>query len=173
MDGATIYKVYWLENFWKCNVFMNDALYSGGFKPAVWSETGRQKYVNAGRLHSHGQQYLKEISAAAAVPGNTFQKFGGSGSDESHTAILSTMVEKLPPTKENLKKAAAVEAPGVYSIDEFVGKADAEVWIFGIIGATSDRARDERRSYLMKKGTNKTYEAALTIRFFQARKKRR
>ncbi len=142
VNGITEYKVFWIADFWKCSIFMNDAVWQGGYEPAL---KGNKHYSVAGRAHQ--QATYSEVDAANAKPGDAWQRWGGNGSDESHNAVLSSFVE-------------------VEDID-----ADRERWNFKIIGAESDRAAESERSKVMKKGTNETTDGK-RIRFLRPNTKR-
>ncbi len=144
VDGQVNYKVVWV-NDWKCSTFMNDVAYQAGYKPAQFSTDRGTKYNTAGTAHR--SKSYKEVTAAAARPGDLFQKFGGAGSNESHNAVLSTLVARTP-AGEGL-----------------------EEWVFGIIGAEQDRAAEGERSYTVKAGTNET-TGDLVLRFLRPVKPR-
>ncbi len=142
IDGEKEYRVNWGSDFWKCSVFMHDVVYSAGYKPDL---TDNKHYRLAGHLQLSGQ--YREVAVSNARPGNCWQRFGGTRSDESHNAVLSSFVE--------------VEDLG----------DDTEKWSFTIIGAESDRAAESERSHIMKKGTNETTDGK-KIRFFDPKGKR-
>lgn len=144
VNGQTNYKVVWV-NDWKCNIFMNDTMYAAGYEPAHRSTGKKNKYYAAGQAHVSGA--YDTLGAQEARPGDGFQKFGGSGSNESHNAILSSYVE-------------VSSAGGGY-----------ENWKFSIIGAESDRAGEGIREYKVKKGTNET-SSGLQIRFLRPKNER-
>lgn len=143
IGGVKNYKIFWV-NDWKCNIFMNDTIYQAGFKPAQYKTPKGMKYYPAGQVHKAG--VYEEVNVKDARPGYIFQKFGGTQSNESHNAILSSFVE-------------------IKSEHEY------EKWTFSIIGAEFDRARESTRSYRIKKGTNQS-EEGLTIRFLKPKFKR-
>lgn len=138
LDGVAEYKVMWAERFWRCSVFMNDVIWQAGWKPDL---SANAHYRLAGQVHV--SKAFVEIPAAEALPGALFQKYGGSGSDESHNAVLTTAVE---PTQT---------------------EAGPE-WRFRIVGAEEERARENPRSYLMKPGSNETVDGRV-LRFFRPR----
>lgn len=142
INGEKEYRVNWGSDFWKCSVFLHDVVYSSGYKPDV---TDNKHYRLAGHLQLSAQ--YREVSVANARPGNCWQRFGGTRSDESHNAILSSFVE--------------VEDLG----DE------TERWSFTIIGAESERAAESERSHVVKKGTNETTDGK-KLRFFDPKSKR-
>jgi hypothetical protein len=143
VDGRTEYKVFWLDEFWKCSLFMNDVVFSAGYKPA---QTSNDHYSTAGRAHEHTKIY-EEIPVEKARPGDCWQRFGGRGSNESHNAILGSFVE-------------------VTELDE-----ERDQWEFTIIGAEEDRAAEGDKTKTMKKGTNETTDNK-TIRFLRPRQER-
>ncbi|MBL7828100.1 MAG: DUF4157 domain-containing protein [Saprospiraceae bacterium] len=100
-DGQTEYKINWSSStsseYWKCNIFVNDAVYQAGYKPA----TGyKQHYKTAGNMHTSDN--LTQIEVSGAIPGTIIQYFGGTSSDASHTMILTSFisVENLPDGKQ-------------------------------------------------------------------------
>lgn len=139
VDGRTQYKVFWLESFWKCSIFMNDVAFSAGYEPALKSNN---HYSVAGRAHQ--QKEYTNIDVKDARPGDAWQRFGGTGSDESHNAILSSFVE----------------------VEDSPLGADYEQWTFSIVGAESDRAAESIRTHQMKKGTNENTQGKI-IRFLR------
>lgn len=104
--------------------------------------TANKHYRLAGQIHTS-----RVFAATAPAPGVLFQKFGGAGSDESHNAILSTFVAVTP-------------------VDE-----TTEDWSFMIVGAEQEQARENPRSYRVKKGTSETIDGKV-LRFFRPRYKR-
>jgi len=144
VNGHTEYKVFWVQDFWKCSIFMNDAVFMGGYKPALMEN---KHYSTAGRAHQ--STVYKEVGVKDARPGDAWQRFGGTGSDESHNAILSSFVD----VKSNS-----------YS-------PDVETWEFKIIGAESDRAAESEQSKTMKRGTNEMTDGK-KIRFLRPQQKR-
>lgn len=142
INGKTEYKVMWIPRFWKCSVYMHDVVWSSGYKP---HQTGNDHYLLAGRLQESRE--FDEISVKDARPGDCWQRFGGTKSDQSHNAILTSFVE-------------------VEDVDE-----DHERWKFDIIGAENDRAGESHRDHLMKKGTSENTSGKL-IRFFRPKNTR-
>ncbi len=144
VNGQTEYRVFWIADFWKCSIFMNDAVWQGGYEPALMANN---HYSVAGRAHQ--QTEYTEVSVGDARPGDAWQRFGGTGSDQSHNAILSSFVE----------------------ISEDEHDEDVEIWDFKIIGAESDRAAEGEKSKRMKKGTNETTDGKV-IRFLRPNQQR-
>jgi hypothetical protein len=137
IDGNTEYRVNWGADFWKCSVFLHDVVYGAGYVPTM---TDNDHYQLAGRLQDAPD--YEEVSVDKARPGDCWQRFGGSSSDESHNAILSSFVQN-----EN--------------VDEMHDR-----WVFRIIGAEDQRAAESERSHLMMKDTNEN-TAGKIIRFFR------
>lgn len=144
VDGRTQYKVFWLESFWKCSIFMNDVAFSAGYEPALM---GNKHYSVAGRAHQ--QKQYTNVDVANAAPGDAWQRFGGTGSDESHNAILSSFV----------------------TVEDSPLGPDYEQWKFSIIGAETDRAAESLRTHQMKRGTNENTQGKI-IRFLRPNTKR-
>jgi hypothetical protein len=142
IGGKTEYKVNWGTSFWKCSVFANDVVFQAGWKPAI---TENKHYATAGSTETSGA--YKEIPVASARPGHLWQRDGGSGSDESHIAVLSSFV-----TVEN--------------VDE-----ETDTWKFDIVGAEQERAAESEQVYTMKKGTNVKTEGKV-VRFLEPKAKR-
>jgi hypothetical protein len=143
VEGKSEYKVNWGSHFWKCSIFMNDVVFAAGWKPAI---TENKHYSTAGNAETSG--FYKEVSVAAARPGLLWQRDGGSGSDQSHNAVLSSFV-----TVENLD-------------------AETDLWKFDIIAAESDRAAESEQQYRMKKGTNTMADYPKVVRFLEPKAKR-
>ncbi len=139
VNGQTEYAVYWLSDFWKCSIFMNDVVWQAGYKPAL---TGNNHYSTAGRAHEQTTVY-EEVDVKDAKPGDAWQRFGGRGSDQSHNAILSSFVEIEDGYNES-----------------------TDTWKFSIIGAESGRAAEGEKTKTMDKGTNKTTDGKV-IRFLR------
>lgn len=126
VEGKQQYKVFWLADFWKCSIFMNDSVFQAGYKPAL---TANKHYATAGTADKQPQ--YKVVKAADAMPGDCFQRFGGAGSDESHNAVLSTFVD-------------------------IVDLGDGtESWKWNIIGAEADRAAEGEHESTVDKATGK------------------
>lgn len=145
IDGQLEYRVNWnatAQGFWKCSVFLHDVVYQAGFKPHVQSN---DHYLLAGRLQE--SQNVEEVSVEDAAPGCLWQRFGGTASDESHNAILTSFVT-------------------VESID---GEHDR--WSFNILGAEKKSAGESERTHTMKKGTNEN-TSGKNVRFFRPKFKR-
>ena len=142
LNGETEYRVNWGVDFWKCSVFLNDVAFSAGYKPDM---TENDHYRLAGQLHWSKQ--WEEVNVSQAAPGCGWQRFGGTGSNESHNAILSSFVE-------------------VEDVSE-----DMEQWTFSIVGAESDRAAESERVHQIKKGTNEN-SSGKNIRFFKPKYER-
>lgn len=143
VEGKSEYKVNWGSDFWKCSIFMNDVAFAAGWKPAI---TDNKHYSTAGNAETSG--FYKEVSVAAARPGLLWQRDGGSGSDQSHNAVLSSFV-----TVENLD-------------------AETDLWKFDIVGAASARATESEQQYRMKKGTNTMADYPKVVRFLEPKFKR-
>jgi hypothetical protein len=142
INGETEYRVNWGVDFWKCSVFLNDVAFSAGYKPDM---TDNNHYRLAGQLH--WSREWEEVNVSQAAPGCGWQRFGGTGSNESHNAVLSSFVE-------------------VEDVSE-----DIEQWTFSIVGAESDRAAESERVHQIKKGTNEN-TAGKKIRFFKPKYER-
>jgi hypothetical protein len=140
INGQTEYKVFWVDDFWKCSIFMNDAVWQGGYEPALSSNN---HYSLAGRAHQRTDVYSM-VDVANARPGDAWQRFGGTGSNDSHNAILSSFVE----------------------ITEDPTNPEVDIWEFKIIGAEEDRAAESTRTKYMNKGTNETVGGEI-IRFLR------
>jgi hypothetical protein len=142
INGEKEYKVAWGASFWKCSVFLHDTTYSAGFEPDM---TENKHYQLAGQLH-WSRDYT-EVDVKHARPGDAWQRFGGTRSDESHNAILSSYVD--------------VDSSG----------AEYDDWTFSIVGAESERAAESERNHTMLKGTNEN-TAGKKIRFFRPKQRR-
>ena len=142
LNGETEYRVNWGVDFWKCSVFLNDVAFSAGYKPDM---TENDHYRLAGQLHWSKQ--WEEVNVSQAAPGCGWQRFGGTGSNESHNAILSSFVE-------------------VEDVSD-----DMEQWTFSIVGAENDRAAESERVHQIKKGTNEN-SSGKNIRFFKPKYER-
>ena len=145
IGGRLEYRVNWnatAEGFWKCSVFLHDVVYQAGFKPHLQINN---HYLLAGRLQESSN--MEEVSVEDAAPGCLWQRFGGTGSDESHNAILTSFV--------------TVESEG----DEY------DKWRFTILGAERQSAGESERTHTMKKGTNEN-TSGKKVRFFRPKFKR-
>lgn len=142
VNGQTEYRVNWGADFWKCSVFLHDVTYAAGYQPHVQPNN---HYLVAGRLQESPD--YEEVPVERARPGDCWQRFGGTRSDESHNAILSSFVEVEP-------------------LDEHTDR-----WTFSIIGAETDRAAESERTHRMKAATNEN-TAGKIIRFFRPKAKR-
>lgn len=142
INGEKEYRVAWGANFWKCSVFLHDTSYAAGFKPDM---TANNHYQLAGQLH-WSRDYA-EINIKDARPGDAWQRFGGTRSDESHNAILSSYVE-------------------VEDVD-----AEHDRWTFSIVGAETSRAAESERKHTMLKGSNEN-TSGKKIRFFRPKQQR-
>lgn len=142
INGKKEYRVNWGADFWKCSVFLHDVAYAAGWKPDV---AENKHYRLAGQLHL--SKDYKEIPVKQAKPGAAWQRFGGTRSNESHNAILSSFVTVTP-------------------VDDVF-----EDWTFTIIGAETDRAAESERRHRVRKGTNETDDGK-RIRFFEPRTRR-
>ncbi len=142
LNGQTEYRVNWGVDFWKCSVFLNDVAFSAGYKPDM---TDNDHYRLAGQLH--WSREWEEVDVSQAAPGHGWQRFGGTGSNESHNAVLSSFVE-------------------VEDISD-----ELEQWTFSIVGAESERAAESERVHQIKKGTNEN-TAGKVIRFFKPKYER-
>lgn len=146
IDGVAQYKVFWLKDFWKCSVFMNDVVFQAGYKPALMEN---KHYSTAGNAHKQPQ--YKQVKAKDAMPGDAWQKYGGSGSDESHNAVLSTFVE-------------------IQDLGD-----GTESWKFNIIGSEQARAAESTKECVVDKATNQVvsgYGSGREIRFLRPTQKR-
>jgi hypothetical protein len=124
--GKTLYKISWGSNFWKCNLFANESVYRGGFKPSMQAN---KHYTTAGALHKDTKTY-QEVAAASAYAGCVTVFGSGGGSNESHTGILGSM------------PIVTTDADGNTVVE------------FTFIGASSDRAKEQDKKLTLKKGTN-------------------
>lgn len=152
VDGRVEYETMWDTSFWKCNVFMEDSIYQAGYKPAMHGETGKKHYSSAGNVDEY-KDLFKKITVDQAGPGTVVQFDGGSGSDESHNAILSSFVTRNP-----------------VSWWRSFGSKKEEDWSMTIIGAESDRAAASTRAYTVEIDKNDEYKiqsTGKTIRFFR------
>lgn len=148
VGGKQQYKVFWLADFWKCSIFMNDVVFQAGYKPAL---TANKHYATAGNAHKQPQ--YKQVKAADAMPGDGFQKFGGGGSNDSHNGILSTFID-------------------IKDLGD-----GTESWTFSILGSESERAAESEHESIMDKATGKIvggYGAGSheTLRFLRPTQKR-
>lgn len=146
INGQREYAVFWLADFWKCSIFMNDVVWQAGYKPAL---TDNKHYSTAGRAHQ--QPVYKQVKGKDAMPGDCFQRFGGTGSDQSHNTILSTFVSS--------------EAYG----------EGLERWTFSYIGAESDQAAEAEKEFIVDPATAEVKEGSysgVTLRFLRPVAKR-
>lgn len=146
VDGKQQYKVFWLADFWKCSIFMNDSVFQAGYKPAL---TANKHYATAGSADKQPQ--YKVVKAADAMPGDCFQRFGGTGSDQSHNAVLSTFVD----------------------IEDLGDGTEKLTW--NIIGAESDRAAEGEHESTVDKASHKVvggYGYGCELRFLRPVQKR-
>lgn len=142
INGQREYKVFWLKDFWKCSLYMHDVVWSAGYKP---HQSDNDHYLVAGRLQESPQ--YDEIDVKDARPGDCWQRFGGTRSNESHNAILSSFVK-------------------VEDVDE-----GHDRWTFSIVGAETERAAESERTHMIKKGTNEN-TGGKRIRFFRPKSAR-
>jgi hypothetical protein len=142
INGKKEYRVAWGASFWKCSVFLHDTAYSAGFKPDI---TENKHYRLAGQLH-WSKDYT-EVDVKNARPGDFWQRFGGTRSDESHNAILSSYVDVTESGDEH------------------------DAWNFTIVGAETDRAAESDQNFTMKKGTNEATSGKI-VRFFRPKQRR-
>lgn len=141
INGQTEYKVFWVSDFWKCSVFMHDAVWQAGYKPHM---TGNDHYLVAGKLQQ--SQNYTEVLYNKAQPGDCFQRYGGTGSNESHNAILS-------------------DFPKITDLGD-----GNELVEYDIIGAEYERAAEGYHETTVKKGTSEVvsgYGSGGHIRFFR------
>ena len=146
IDGVRQYKVFWLKDFWKCSLYMHDAVWQAGYKP---HQSSNDHYLLAGKLHQ--SKHFTELTAADARPGDCWQRFGGTRSDESHNAVLSSMVD-------------------IEDIDE-----THQRWSMDILGAESDRAAESERSFVVDKSSGTVTEGpkkGKIVRFFRPKRER-
>lgn len=137
INGQTEYRVVWAQNFWKCSVFLQDVVFQAGFEPHMLSNN---HYLLAGRMQDSSM--FDEIDASEARPGDCWQRFGGTQSNQSHVAILTSFVRRSPKSE------------GV------------ETWSMDILGAESERSAESTRDHDVKIGTNETTDGR-RIRFFR------
>lgn len=146
IGGQREYKVFWLPDFWKCSIFMNDVVFQAGYKPA---QTGNDHYSTAGRAHE--QSAYKTVNAKDAMPGDCVQRFGGRGSDQSHNVILTSFIDAKP-------------------IDD-----KTEEWTFTWLGAESERAAEAEKTFQVDKATGEIVgggNVGNTLRFLRPAAKR-
>jgi hypothetical protein len=144
VDGQREYRVNWNateRGFWKCSLFLHDVVFQAGYKP---DQTSNNHYQLAGRLHQ--SKMVEEVPVQQAGPGALWQRFGGTKSDESHNAILTSFV---------------VVTPG----------EETDLWEFSILGAEQASAGESSRRHHMKQGTNET-TSGKRIRFFRPLQRR-
>jgi len=147
VNGQKEYKVFWLKDFWKCSIFMNDVVWQAGYTPAF--NKNNKHYQLAGKAHL--ESTYTEVLYDAAMPGDCYQRFGGTGSDESHNAVLADF-----PVIEDLG-------------------ADRVRVAYDIIGAESERSAQGSKESVFKKGTNDVvegYGSGGKIRFLRPNKAR-
>lgn len=145
IGGAKEYKVFWVKDFWKCSLFLHDVVFQAGYKP---HQTANNHYQLAGRLQQ--SPTFTEVSYDKAMPGDAFQRFGGTGSDESHNTVLSS----FPEIEDLGNDRVAVR--------------------YDMVGAEGDRAGESSRESIVKKGTSDVlsgYGQGGKIRFFRPNKK--
>lgn len=144
--GKTLYKVAWGSNFWKCNLFANESVYRGGYKPSMQAN---KHYTTAGALHTDKKTF-QEVSASAAYAGLVTAFQSGGGSNESHTGVLGSMPILTTDADGNL------------------------VLEFTFIAAADDRAKEQDKKITLKKGTNEIIagDHHERLRFLKPLKKR-
>ncbi|MBN2798843.1 MAG: hypothetical protein JXX28_06805 [Deltaproteobacteria bacterium] len=141
VGGQKEYKVFWVADFWKCSLFLHDVVFQAGYKPDL---KANKHYQLAGKLQESGG--FDEVLYNKAMPGDAFQRFGGTRSNESHNAVLSNF-------------------PVVTDLGD--GTEQVE---YDIIGASSDRADEGAHTSIVKKGTSDVvggYGDGGKIRFFR------
>ena len=145
-NGEKKYKVIWASNFWKCNLFANESVYQGGYAPSMREN---KHYTTAGALHLDTKTY-SQVPATAAYAGCVVQLFGGTGSDASHSGVCGSM------------PAISDDADGNTVVD------------FTFIGASTDRAKEQDKRIVLKKGTDQIVsgDSHKNLRFLKALKKR-
>ena len=145
INGQLEYRVNWnatADGFWKCSVFLHDVVYQAGFKPHVRDNA---HYLVAGRLQE--SSLMEEVPVQDAAPGCLWQRFGGTGSDDSHNAILTSFVT-------------------VESVDD-----EYDQWSFTILGAERESVGESSRTHTMKKGSNEN-TSGKRVRFFRPKHQR-
>lgn len=146
INGQTEYQVNWnsgdnTDGFWKCSTFMEDVVYQSGYKPAMHGEAGKKHYVPAGQLQENPDTFT-EISVELAGPGSLVQIFGGTGSDDSHNAVLSSFVSR----EESSFFRKAWNPIDAFS-DKYKGQW--ERWTLSIIGAEKEGAGESSRTEIV------------------------
>jgi hypothetical protein len=142
INGQREYRVMWAANFWKCSVFMHDVVFDAGYRPHM---NENNHYMLAGRLQESPN--YQEVPVQDAKPGDCWQRFGGTRSNESHNAILTSFVRRRPFG------------------DGF------ELWEMDIVGSENDRAAESTRSHKMIEGTNETDDGK-RVRFYRPKFRR-
>jgi len=125
-NGKTLYKISWGSDFWKCNLFANESVYRGGYKPSMQAN---KHYTTAGSLHKDTKTF-QEVAATSAYAGLVTAFQSGGGSNESHTGILGSV------------PIVTTDADGNTVLE------------FTFIAASSDRAKEQDKKITLKKGTN-------------------
>lgn len=145
-NGQKLYKISWLSNFWKCNLFANEAVYRGGYEPSM---KANKHYTTAGALHLDKKSY-QEVPASSAYAGCVVTLTAGTGSDQSHSGVCGNMP--------------------ILTTDED-GNTVVE---FTFIGASTDRAKEQDKKITIKAGTNEIVsgDSHDNLRFLKAVKKR-
>ena len=126
VNGKKVYKVVWASSFWKCNLFANESVYRGGYKPSMQAN---KHYTTAGSLHTDTKTF-QEVAAKSAYAGLVTAFQSGGGSNESHTGVLGS----VPILTE--------DADGNLNLK------------FTFIAASSERAKEQDKDVTLKKGTN-------------------
>lgn len=146
INGNTEYPINWnsdqsTEGFWKCSTFMEDVVYQAGYEPAMHGDAGKKHYVAAGQVHQNPENFT-EITVGQAGPGSIVQIFGGTGSDDSHNALLSGFI-----SREKCSVMRTLWNP----IDALRDKYDGtwERWSLNIIGAEKEGAAESSRTEIV------------------------
>jgi hypothetical protein len=145
-NGHRMYRVVWASNFWKCNLFANEAVFRGGFEPSL---APNRHYTTAGRLHTDTDAF-DAVDPRQGHAGLAVVFWSGGGSNSSHTGICGSMVSVSRDASGN------------------------DVLEFTFLGASTDRAREDDKRIVLKAGTNEIIsgDSHDVLRFLRPRKRR-
>ncbi len=97
-DGKSQHVGAWGKS-WKCNVFVQDTMHSGGQKTPMLAN---QHYATAGMMYANhteklgdgpnSQRMYKEVGYGDIKPGDMFVRYGGTGEASSHTEVITRRV---------------------------------------------------------------------------------
>ena len=94
-DGESQHVAAWGKS-WKCNVFVQDSMHSGGQDTPIM---GNKHYATAGMMYknhteklgdpANGNRMYKEVEYGDIKAGDMFVRYGGTGEASSHTEVIT------------------------------------------------------------------------------------